>query len=95
MSAIPKHCPYQAGDRITRHGWPNDVPRERGYTGTVKGYMGGTILWGTTDDGREWFDEWGRLWPEQHDLLDATDHFRCVCHRHLRPGQLDLFAEAS
>lgn len=91
MSEIPKHCPYKAGDRVQLHGYAgahvhsgqslkdHDVI---GFRGVVEGYVGGTILTGTTDGGREWVQEWGGL---SRDLTPCGRDGRCACCPH--PGR--------
>ena len=79
MSPIPVRCPYTYGDRVTMHGYRGSL-RRTGFTGTVEGYYGGTILGGTTDDGEQWTETWGGLYPEDHDIAAATDGYQCACH---------------
>lgn len=92
MSEIPAHCPYKAGDRVQMHGYPgHHVHRGHhlndrnvtGFRGAVEGYLGGTILTGTTDDGRPWAEEWGSLDP---DLTPCGTDGSCGCCPH--PGRM-------
>ncbi|MEN3308876.1 MAG: hypothetical protein V7603_5078 [Micromonosporaceae bacterium] len=62
---VPAHSPYQAGDRVQMHGFAtatSDLGR-RGFVGVVRGFLGSTILTGTTDDGWAWSERWGALVP--------------------------------
>jgi hypothetical protein len=61
--AIRPHCPYQMGDAVQLHGFPGEQPghRRTGFRGWVVATVGGTILTGITTEGREWWEEWGRL----------------------------------
>lgn len=92
MSEIPEHCPYKAGDRVQMHGFAGyhvhqghhiDDHDVTGFRGVVEGYLGGTILTGTTDDGRTWAQYWGRLDPDGTPC--GTDGARCGCCPH--PGR--------
>lgn len=92
MSAIPDRCPFKAGDHIQLHGYPGYAlpSHQRGYTGRVETYLGGTVIDGTTDDGRYWIEQWGALVP-----YGTPSDGRCTCcHRPVRarrPVQLALF----
>jgi hypothetical protein len=89
MSAIPAHCPYQAGDRVQMHGYVGYGPghRRTGFRGVVTGYLGATLLRGVTDDGTEWAEYWGALLPDGTPNQSATP---CSCCP--RPArQLELF----
>lgn len=95
MSPIPAHCPYKAGDRVQMHGYPgyNGGPRDHrriGFRGVVEGYVGATILTGTTDDGEPWTEFWGSLDPDGQPV-DIWDH--CACCRHLRAPLLRAYYE--
>lgn len=91
MSPIPPHCPYRPGDRVQMHGFTGyhvhhgrhlDDAAVTGFRGVVEGYIGGTILIGTTDDGRPWTEDWGGLDPDGTPCHDA----RCSCCPH-PPGK--------
>ncbi len=79
MSPIPAHCPYKAGDRVQMHGYPGGMPGhgQTGFRGVVEGYLGGTILTGTTDDGQRWAEHWGGLDPDGTPNKSAAS---CTCH---------------
>ncbi|TDC35670.1 hypothetical protein E1211_15300 [Micromonospora sp. 15K316] len=102
LSPVPAHSPFQAGDWVVCHGYPGEVPGplKWGWRGFVLGGMGATLLRGLTDDGRQWCEYWGKLWPDGTPCPDG----RCVCHpchpkwfadpEPERPEQLELFALA-
>ncbi|WP_406168910.1 hypothetical protein [Streptomyces sp. NBC_00996] len=103
---VPPHCPYKLGDAVQRHGYGGNQPSpgfaNTGFRGWVVATVGGTLLTGITTDGREWWEEWGRLYPDGRPV-DMWDH--CVCCRderrellrahyagqRARGDQLDLF----
>lgn len=78
MSRIPRRSPFQAGDRVQMHGFPGapEGPRRGGFTGTVQGGMGSTLLHGVTDDGRPWMEHWGALQRPGEPNLSAA---ACTC----------------
>ncbi|MEZ7005008.1 hypothetical protein [Streptomyces sp. AD55] len=103
------HCPYQPGTAVQRHGYaghPAPGFGRTGFRGWVVATVGGTILTGITEDGREWWEEWGRLEPADTPP-DPWGH--CTCCREARLKlrraeieqhrahgvQLDLFGAAS
>ncbi|MEV6800548.1 hypothetical protein AB0M91_19705 [Micromonospora rifamycinica] len=100
ISPVPPHSPFREGEWVTCHGYSGEFPpgtRTRGWRGFVLGTFGATTLCGLTDDGREWCENWGRLYPDGTPCPDG----RCVCHpRHPKwfaaepeqPEQLELFA---
>ncbi|RCG27192.1 hypothetical protein DQ384_26085 [Sphaerisporangium album] len=91
MSEIPRHCPYKAGDRVQMHGYSGEHVHRgghlndhavTGFRGVVEGYIGATILTGTTDDGRPWAEYWGSLDPDGTPCSSAA---LCSCCPH--PGR--------
>jgi hypothetical protein len=79
VSPIPDRSPFKAGDRVQMHGYPGypGSPNDHGYTGfrgAVKGYIGATILTGTTDNGKPWAEYWGALQREGEPNRSA-----CLC----------------
>ncbi|MEU5838807.1 hypothetical protein ABZ820_34800 [Streptomyces diacarni] len=63
---LPEHCPYRPGDAVKRHGYgghPDPGFGRTGFRGWVVATVGATVLTGITEDGREWWEEWGRLEP--------------------------------
>jgi hypothetical protein len=49
-----------------------------GFHSVVERYLGGTILSGTTDDGKLWAETWGALVPDGAPNPSATP---CTCCR--------------
>lgn len=100
--AISDHCPYRAGDAVRMHGYPGHPDPgfgRTGFGGWVVATVGATILTGITDDGREWWAEWGRLEPADTPVAPGG---YCTCCREQRAAlrraelaregqQLDLF----
>lgn len=77
LGRTPAGCPYQPGDWVRGHGYPNSARGDRfGFRGYVLGGMGATCLRGMTDDGREWFASYGHLTP---DVPLARADVWCVC----------------
>jgi hypothetical protein len=77
---LPAHCPYKVGDWVRVHGWHNAFPpglNSWGWRGFITGCIGGTILVGLTDDGREWAENWGILEPDKPRPRGVFDV--CVC----------------
>ncbi|WP_411078483.1 hypothetical protein [Streptomyces sp. cmx-10-25] len=107
--ALRSHCPYQSGDAVQRHGYaghPAPGFGRTGFRGWVVATVGGTVLTGITEDGKEWWEEWGRLEPAGTPV-DPWGHCTC-CHearlvlrraerarQHARGEQLGLFGAAT
>jgi hypothetical protein len=91
-SPIPSHCPYRFGDWVRRHGkWGAlpPCPNQWGWRGYVTGSRGGTILCGVTDDGFEWWEEWGALEP---DTPRPRGRFSvCTCCPRVKTDEFSLF----
>ncbi|MFD9965069.1 AAA family ATPase [Amycolatopsis sp. NPDC058986] len=92
MSRIPAHSTYRLHERVRCHGYPGAPagPRRHGFRGFVTGYLGGTILQGVTDDGRDWTEEWGLLSPDAPAANTAPTYCACCPQPAARvPGKED------
>lgn len=56
---------FTVGDRVQLHGFDGcpPGPRRTGFVGTVRGHVGGSMLYGLTDQGGPWFESSGALVP--------------------------------
>jgi hypothetical protein len=93
---IPSRFRFQAGDRVQLHGYvgyyqPPDL-RATGFRGVVEGYIGGTILIGLCDNGREWAEYAGKLKADGTPRRDPLRPCTCCPPPAPKPVQLDLFA---
>lgn len=76
---LPKVSPYKVGDWVRYHGY--DVA---GFRGFVLGGRGGTLLFGLTDDGREWCEHFGHLDPDVPMVCMYGPHCTCCPREDIR-----------
>lgn len=86
---------FQAGSRVQVHGYaghyqPPDL-RATGFRGVVEGTIGGSILIGLCDNGREWAETAGALQADGAPRHDPLIPCACCPPPAPKPVQLDLF----